>query len=565
MYQTMISGVRDRRCIDEHGRTLERIGNINVNEGDVVWTDGRVIYGNEYFNAAEVPLLSSASVMAIPLNAVWHDSLFVCRSGRKIERYAGAKDDLPFANNETSYCLGRSWWECTDMDIGRDGRPWAVDARGAEYRKRTPIEFYARYRGENEKTSFNVLAEYFYNWDEYAVINHFFEKTTYTSAAHPERNYDSDNHEDKSRKANDPVRGITPLMVYGDETVKDTPVLVTHGKETVDTLSLGEYAEGAKAYWSGLMGKFGGSRKWKESIENCSCSVYDARIDEKGNYSIVVSAKAGGYCFKDVRISILSVVRNKKTVTTDSESNIFTMQGETYSWDTKRIEKVDDETVVGTEPSLRTIPGSLSCEVRYLVNRDGRKEIYRSYSYTSPLKYGTLETSSGGTYGRLTNNSQSFGQDFPPATNIFSVWEGTASLAGFGTFMGGYTARELPPVTFPPKTYTPYTVSETGEEEMEYEMPIQDGYVCRNGDYTGVYKDGNPVVSVDFEVGGIAVLDAKKKEYLLLGKTDGQIALFRNGSVSYPEMPAYRSSARFAITLTNTRLRWMKALPKLRS
>lgn len=565
MYQTMISRVQGKLCIDEHGRTLERIGNMNVSAGDAVWTDGRVIYGNEYFDEAEVPLLSSESVMAIPLNAVWHDSLFVYRRDHKIERYSGPKDDLPFANNETFYCLGNSWWECTDMDISRDGRPWAIKTRGAEYRKKRPIEFYYRYRGEEAKGTFKALAEYFYNWNEYAVKYQFFERTTYTSAAHPERNSDSDNHEDKSKMANDPSRGITPFMAHGKEVVTDSPVLVTHGKETVDTVSLGEFAAGAKAYWTELMGKFGGSGKWQDSIESCSCNVYDARIDEKGNYSLEVSARASGYCFNDVVISILSVVRTKEKVTTDFEPNIVTMQGETYSWDTRRIETVNDEIVVGTEPSIRTIPGSLSCEVRYIVNRDGIKEIYRAYSYTSPLKYGTQETSSSGTYGHLTNNSQSFGQDFPPATNTFSVWEGTASLAGFGMFMGGYTSRELPLVVYPPKTFTRYTVSEAAAEEMEYEMPIQDGYVCRNGDYTEVYKGGSLVVSVDFEVGGIVALDAKRKEYLLLGRTDGQVALYRNGSVSYPEMPAYRSSDKFTIYTSNTRLRWMKALSKLSS
>ena len=66
MYQTMISSVNGKLCTDERGRTLERIGNMNVHAGDAVWTDGRVIYGNEFPGAGEL-LLFSDSGSGIPV------------------------------------------------------------------------------------------------------------------------------------------------------------------------------------------------------------------------------------------------------------------------------------------------------------------------------------------------------------------------------------------------------------------------------------------------------------------------------------------------------------------
>ena len=563
MYQTMISRVNGRVCFDSTGRQLVRIGNMNVNAGDAVWTDGRVIYGNEY-PGAEVPILFEGSFEGIPLNAIWHESLFIYKHDHGIERFSAAKDELPFANNDARYCLGSSWGEISDMDIGKDGRPWTISTHGAGYWVKTPIEFYALYRGQEENASFKRLADYFFAWDVYTYKYHIYEKTTHTSAAHPENNTDSETHTDKSRKWNDANTGVTPIMRNSRLLTSDTPVLVKHGEETVATVGLGQYAEAAKSCWMGLMGQFGGSGKWQDTIETCSCYVWDARIDEKGNYSLVVYATVSGYCFKDIPISILSVSRTKKKETIDFAPNEATLQGQTYRWDTKRIETVTDETVVGTETSIRTIPGTLSCEVRYLVDKDGMREIYRSYYYNSPLRYGTLETHANGTSGTLNNNEKNFGQDYPPEFNTFSVWEGSASLVGFGMFMGGYTSRETPPVTYPPKTKTPYTISEAMSNEQEYEMPIQDGYVCKNSDYTEVYKDGRQIASVDFEIGGIVALDRKGKEYLLLGRTDGVVALYRNGSVSYPKAPVFEGGDEYEIYTTNMRLRWMRTLSRLR-
>jgi len=51
MYRTVIANVMGKECRDEAGRTLTRIGNMPVRAGDAVWTDGRVIYGNESFGS----------------------------------------------------------------------------------------------------------------------------------------------------------------------------------------------------------------------------------------------------------------------------------------------------------------------------------------------------------------------------------------------------------------------------------------------------------------------------------------------------------------------------------
>ena len=67
MYQTVISRIMGKQCVDGSGRTLERIGNMPVRESDVVWTDGVVVYGNEYFSGGEVPMSGGGGSGGIPV------------------------------------------------------------------------------------------------------------------------------------------------------------------------------------------------------------------------------------------------------------------------------------------------------------------------------------------------------------------------------------------------------------------------------------------------------------------------------------------------------------------
>lgn len=103
MYQTMISAMNGKLCTDERGRTLERIGNMNVRVGDAVWTDGRVVYGNE-FPGADGTLLFGGESGGIPV-AFGKDFYILSAKDGRIKKSYSIEADVQivgFVNDETS-------------------------------------------------------------------------------------------------------------------------------------------------------------------------------------------------------------------------------------------------------------------------------------------------------------------------------------------------------------------------------------------------------------------------------------------------------------------------------
>lgn len=103
MYQTMISAVNGKLCTDERGRTLERIGNMNVRVGDAVWTDGHVVYGNE-FPGADGTLLFGGENGGIPVAFGKQFYILSAKDGRIKKSYSIDADVqiVGFVNDETS-------------------------------------------------------------------------------------------------------------------------------------------------------------------------------------------------------------------------------------------------------------------------------------------------------------------------------------------------------------------------------------------------------------------------------------------------------------------------------
>ena len=83
-YKTRIRSLYPGGAIDSSGKKLSFIGNLPVEEGDEVWTDGTVIFGNEHIKGES--FLTSADGTGIPVVAVKNDEGFmgfIRKNGRR--------------------------------------------------------------------------------------------------------------------------------------------------------------------------------------------------------------------------------------------------------------------------------------------------------------------------------------------------------------------------------------------------------------------------------------------------------------------------------------------------
>ena len=144
MYQTMISSVNGKLCTDERGRTLERIGNMNVHVGDAVWTDGRVVYGNEFPGAGEL-LLFSDSGGGIPVAFGRDFYILSTKDGKIKKRYAidANVEIVGFVNDKKSAFVevtsdGGKTFDWYDLETG--ALVYTSDERAADAQVETMLE-----------------------------------------------------------------------------------------------------------------------------------------------------------------------------------------------------------------------------------------------------------------------------------------------------------------------------------------------------------------------------------------------------------------------------------------
>ena len=154
MYQTMISSVNGKLCTDERGRTLERIGNMNVHAGDAVWTDGRVVYGNEFSGAGELLLLGGNKGGGIPVAFGKQFYILSTKDGKIKKRFTINSDAeiVGFVNDEKSAFVevtsdGGKTFDWYDVMAGT--LVYAADERAADAQVETVLEEH----GETEESA----------------------------------------------------------------------------------------------------------------------------------------------------------------------------------------------------------------------------------------------------------------------------------------------------------------------------------------------------------------------------------------------------------------------------
>jgi hypothetical protein len=111
MEQVQIHEINGGTYFDSFGRKLVKIGNINVEAGDVVWTDGRCIYGNIiHGNPAEPPTFIHGGVDGIPFVAPSAFYLVDKKRGipNKFWKLSGKFQFLGFVNDEKNFYIAIS-------------------------------------------------------------------------------------------------------------------------------------------------------------------------------------------------------------------------------------------------------------------------------------------------------------------------------------------------------------------------------------------------------------------------------------------------------------------------
>ena len=120
---TAVSGSR----ICTNGRWLTAIGNKSFHPGDVVWTDGRCVYGNSFEAGGTAPV-SSPSEYYVPL-LMWDGTRAVYHKG-KITKYAKGQQHTLMASRGSSFTFADG--KILDLHLDEQGNQYAL--QGGEYR-----------------------------------------------------------------------------------------------------------------------------------------------------------------------------------------------------------------------------------------------------------------------------------------------------------------------------------------------------------------------------------------------------------------------------------------------
>ena len=126
MQRAIVTAVNGSR-ICANGRWLTAIGNKSFHPGDVVWTDGRCIYGNSFEAGGTAPVISQSEA-CVPLlmrdgtRAVYHKG--------KIIKYAKGQDHTLMASRGSAFAFADG--KILDLHLDEQGNQYAL--QGGEYR-----------------------------------------------------------------------------------------------------------------------------------------------------------------------------------------------------------------------------------------------------------------------------------------------------------------------------------------------------------------------------------------------------------------------------------------------
>ena len=126
MQRAIVTAVNGSR-ICANGRWLTAIGNKSFHPGDVVWTDGRCIYGNSFEAGGAAPIISP-SESYVPL-LMWDGTRAVYHKG-KITKYAKGQQHTLMASRGSSFTFADG--KILDLHLDEQGNQYIL--QGGEYR-----------------------------------------------------------------------------------------------------------------------------------------------------------------------------------------------------------------------------------------------------------------------------------------------------------------------------------------------------------------------------------------------------------------------------------------------
>lgn len=550
MYRTIIKSINGNACTDENGSKLTRIGNMAINPGDVVWTDGVCIYGNGEDREEELILFpeQKQSSPGIPINSTGLQALLIYHSDYTIESIGYPFWSVKFVNNDKLY---RTWGiYVTDMEVMDDGTKIGICVpHNAYYYYTKKLKFFRPSTDSDEIYTYNDFNA-FCSSMAYGGLNNvqgvcYKENDyTYTSEAHPERNKHT--HGTNLKSLDIKTHDYQYETLYETET-NNKVYFYRDNNETV--IDLEQYANMSANVVNGLMAEYGNSESLPPALINKSCDVIDSRVDKEGNYYLVLETGAEGYCFQEyfqtcytLRVYITEVVQD-----TDMQSMVI--DGVTYKWDTKRTQTYDRQMAfVGSRTRADAYGIDIKNNMKLLIKNGTIEKVIENKTIVTSTK-------NGQTYNDIGVERDT---GFDAHLIRHTVWEGTGGISTLGVFLGDYISESSTQFQYPTPTKIPLQNSYTDSiERQDYQIPIQDGFYIKNSDYSKVYKNGSLVLETDrFNVGGIVKINERDNSYLLLNKATSSIGLWRDGTFTYPRWTGSNSSQPY-IDSTNKRLRFI--------
>lgn len=533
MYQTKIATVNGRIAFDVDGTRLYRIGNMPVAPGDIVWTDGRAIYGWFQDTEPTKPYVCTGVGIGIPLFSLTDANLYVYTRKHEIKLIRELFFPVAhFANLENIYGKLEYGHALHDMDIDSEGEPWAVYGNAGYVYRHTPhymvkawIVADKQYDSDFREYNASGFAGSLYGSrmpNEFPTYRKTITTEIFTSEATPEL--------DKTEVKETHSEGIHPSYVrieFDEPTESSNSMHIIHGGSVVGEINVNSFVNIAKSRWFSIAGSIGSSSLYQPYITYISAIAPTARINSNGEVSYTVTVHVEGTAFRDDTMQGFYT-----TFTSLREEHWF----DAFHW------------------------GDYHADRQYTLYRKRETNISPIYATITRMAAVSVRLNFAVNAGAVNNYSGSVGFSWytgGDAGGVAAITDG-ADTTSFsrGQIIGGVlfpdygtsTTTEVPEQISPSNKPPPASVDTW---DNDYWLPIQDGYEWKNGGQWSVYKNGELIMSnTPFPVGAVVKVDGSS--YLISGIISGTPYLYKDGTYT----PVLINGVNPGIS--NTRLRYIK-------
>jgi len=533
MYQTKIATVNGRIAFDVDGARLYRIGNMPVAPGDIVWTDGRAIYGWFQDTEPTKPYVCTGVGIGIPLFSLTDANLYVYTRKHEIKLIRELFFPVAhFANLENIYGKLEYGHALHDMDIDSEGVPWAVYGN-ADYTYRCTPRYMVKawsvadkqYDSDFRERSESDFASHLYGSrmpNEFPTYRKTITTEIFTSEATPEL--------DKTEVKETHSEGIHPSYVRIDfdaPTEITNTMYVQHGDTVVDEIKVDGYVNLAKSRWFGVANGIGSSSLYQPFITYISASAPTARINSSGEVSYIVSAYVEGVAFRDDTMQGWHT-----TYTSLREEHWF----DPFHWGVYHADRqytlyTKRETNITPVYAPITRMASVVVRLSFVINA-GSVDNYSGY-----VGFSWYTGGDAGGIDAITDG---------PDTASFSRGRiiGHVLFPDYGTSSTTEVPERISPSNKPPP-------ARVDTWDNDYWLPIQDDFQWKNGRQWEVYQNGELIMSdTPFPVGAVVKVD--NSSYLISGVISGTPYLYKDGTYTPVLIDGVNPG------IANTRLRYIK-------